>query len=97
MLEYIVCANIMAHMDEQQVLSDRQHAFRKWHSCETQLTAVINDQVKLLEDRLTHLFWTSRRLLTHTLMNYLKANYPVMALTERWIDSFFVIEHNELL
>ena len=38
----------MAHLDEYQLLSDRQHAFRKRHSCETQLTTVINDWVKIL-------------------------------------------------
>ena len=42
-LEHIVCSNIMAHLDEYKLLSDRQHAFRKRHSCETQLTTVIND------------------------------------------------------
>ena len=43
LLEHIVCLNIIAHLDEYQLLSDRQHAFRKRHSCETQLTTVIND------------------------------------------------------
>ena len=42
LLEHIVCSNIMAHLDEYNLLSDRQHAFRKGHSCETQLTTVIN-------------------------------------------------------
>ena len=42
-LEHIACSNIMAHLDEHDLLSDRQHALRKWHSCETQLTTVIND------------------------------------------------------
>ena len=36
LLEHIVCSNIMAHLDEYKLLSDRQHAFRKGHSCETQ-------------------------------------------------------------
>ena len=43
LLEHIVCSNIMAHLDEYKLLSDRQQAFRKRHSCETQLTTVIND------------------------------------------------------
>ena len=30
----IICSNIMAHLDEYNLLSDRQHAFRKRHSCE---------------------------------------------------------------
>ena len=29
MLEHIVCTNVMAHLDEHKLLSDRQHAFRK--------------------------------------------------------------------
>ena len=41
----------MAHLDEHELLSDRQHAFRKWHSCETQLTTVINDWAKILDKK----------------------------------------------
>ena len=41
----------MAHLDEHELLSDRQHAFRKWHSCETQLTSVINDWAKILDKK----------------------------------------------
>ena len=51
LLEHIVCSNIMAHLDEYNLLSDRQHAFRKGHSCETQLTTVINDWAKILDNR----------------------------------------------
>ena len=31
LLEHIVCSNIMAHLDEHKLLSDRQYAFRKWN------------------------------------------------------------------
>ena len=51
LLEHIVCSNIMAHLDEYKLLSDRQHAFRKGHSCETQLTTVINDWAKILDNK----------------------------------------------
>ena len=51
LLKHIVCSNIMAHLDEYKLLSDRQHAFRKGHSCETQLTTVINDWAKILDNR----------------------------------------------
>ena len=47
LLEHIVCSEIMAHLDKYKLLSDRQHAFRKRHSCETQLTTVINDWAKI--------------------------------------------------
>ena len=49
LLQHIVRSNIMARLDEYRLLSDRQHAFRKRHSCETLLTTVINDQVKILD------------------------------------------------
>ena len=39
----------MAHLDEHKLLSDRQHAFPKRHSCETQLITVINDWAKILD------------------------------------------------
>ena len=40
----------MSHLDEHKLLSDKQHAFRKWHSCETQLATVINDWTKILDN-----------------------------------------------
>ena len=50
LLEHIVCSIIMAHLDEHKLLSDRQDAFRKRHSCETQLITVINDWAKILDN-----------------------------------------------
>ena len=41
----------MAHLDEHKLLSDKQHTFRKWHSSETQLAAVINDWAKSLDNK----------------------------------------------
>ena len=47
LLAHTVCSNITAHLDDYQLLSKRQHAFRKRHSCDTQLTTVINNWVKI--------------------------------------------------
>ena len=47
--EHIVCTNIMAHLDERKLLSDRQHALRRNRSCESQLITVINDWAKILD------------------------------------------------
>ena len=41
----------MDHLDQYNLLSDKQHAFRKWHSCETQLITVINDWAKILDKK----------------------------------------------
>ena len=77
--------NIMAHLDEHKLLSDRQHAFRKGHSCETQLTTVINDWAKILDNRgqVEHSYWILKRHLIHPLMNSLKANCLAMELVAR--------------
>ena len=42
-LEHIVCSNFMGHLESEKILNPKQHAFRKGHSCETQLVNVIND------------------------------------------------------
>ena len=44
LLEHIVCSNIMAHLDEHKLLSDKQHAFRK-------LATVVNDWAKILDNK----------------------------------------------
>ena len=82
---YLLCSNIMAHLDEYKLVSDRQHAFRKRHICETQLTTVINDWAQILEieDRLTHSYWILKRHLIHPLMNSLRANCLAMELVAR--------------
>ena len=52
LLEHLVCSNIMAHhLDGYKLMSDRQYAFRKRHSCETQLTTIINAWAKILDNK----------------------------------------------
>ena len=78
-----MCLNIMAHLDEHKLLLDRQHAFRKIHSCETQLTMVINDWAK---------FWTIKHKVDafildfeNSIINSLKVNSSAtVQLWDRW-------------
>ena len=76
LLEHIVCSNVMAHLDEHKLLSDSQHAFRKGHSCETQLTTVINDLAKILDTRgqVDIFMFDFEKAFDNPLMNSLKAN-----------------------
>ena len=85
LLKHIVCSNMLAHLDKYKLLSDRQHAFRKGHSCETQLTTVINDWAKILGNReqVDYSYWILKRHLIHPLMNSLKANCLAMELVTR--------------
>ena len=83
----------MAHLDEYQLLSDRQHALRKMHSCETQLTTVIIDWVKILDkggkvDTFILDFEKAFDTLPHELLKSKLFGYGSSGKTLRWIDSF---------
>ena len=70
----------MAHLDEYNLLSDRQHAFRRKHSCETQLTTVINDWAKLLDStgQVDTFILDFEKAFDTPLVNFLKANCLAM-------------------
>ena len=89
----IVCSNIMAHLDEYKLLSDRQHAFRKRHSCETQLTTVINDWAKILDnggqvDTFILDFEKAFDTPPHELLKSKLFGCGIGGKTLKWIDSF---------
>ena len=85
LLEHIVCSNIMAHLDEHKLLSDRQHAFRKRHSSETQLITVISDWVKILDNggHVGTFILDFEKAFDTPRMNYLNASCMGMVLVER--------------
>ena len=81
LLEHIVCSNIMSHLDEHKLLSDKQHALRKWHSCGTQLATVINDWAKILDNKgQVDIHIGLRKSFRHPHMNPLRVNCLVMDL-----------------
>ena len=93
LLEHIVCSNIMAHLDEHELLSDRPHAFRKWHSCETQLTTVINDWAKILDkkgqvDTFILDFKKAFDTPPHELLKSKLFSYGIGGTTLNWINAF---------
>ena len=51
LLEHIVCSNLMQFFEGNNILSDRQHAFRQKRSCETQLNTVIHDWAGMLDKK----------------------------------------------
>ena len=87
LLEHIVCSNIMAHLDEHRLLPEKQHAFRKWHSCETQLITVIDDWAKILDKQgQVDTFILDFKKAFDTpppLMNFSKVNCLAMELEEK--------------
>ena len=102
LLEHIVCSNIMAHLDEYKLLSDRQHAFRKGHSCETQLTTVINDWAKILDNRGqvdTFILDFEKAFDTppHELLKSKLFSSGIGGKTLKWIDSFLCFRQQRVL
>ena len=96
LLEHI--SNIMAHLDGYKLLSDRQHAFRKRHSCETQLTRVINDWAKVLDNRGqidTFILDFKKAFDTppHELLKSKLFSYGIGGKTLKWIDAFLYFRH----
>ena len=49
-MEHIIYTKIITHLENNKILSDAQHGFRKNRSCETQLIATINDFAQTLND-----------------------------------------------
>ena len=50
LLEHIVASELMGHVELYNLLSPAQHAFRKRHSCETQLLLTANDWAKAIDE-----------------------------------------------
>ena len=102
-IEHTVCSNIMAHLDEYQLVSDTdgQHAYRKRHSycCETQLATDINDWVKVLDKGGqvdTYILDLEKAFDTpgggpHKLLKSKLFGYGIGGKTLMWVDSFFLL------
>ena len=92
----------MAHLDEYKLLSDRQHAFRKGHSCETQLTTVINNWVKILDkrgqvDTFIFDFETAFDTHPHELLKSKLFSYEIGGKPLKWIDSFLCFRQQRVV
>ena len=92
-IDHMVCSNVMAHLEQHELLSDRQHALRKNHYCKTQLTVVINDWAKILGHWWTNWlfnlgllkgFWNTSLLQCYAIVFYL--HVPLHKFREKWIQ-----------
>ena len=93
LLEHIVCSNTMAHLNEYIIFSDTQRAFRNRHSCETQLTSVINDSANIFDnggqvDTFILDFEKAFDTPPHELLKSKLFCYGIGGKTLKWIDSF---------
>ena len=100
--EHLVCSNIMAHLDGYNLLSNRQHGFKKRHSCETQLTMVINDWTKILDNRGqvdTFILDSVKAFDTppHEILKSKLFSYGTGGKTLKWIDSFLYFRQQRVV
>ena len=51
LMEHVISSSMMRHLDDNGILTDTQHGFRKHRSCESQLISTIHDLTKGIEDR----------------------------------------------
>ena len=84
------------------LLSDRQHAFREGHSCEIQLTTVINDWAKILVNRGqvdTFILDFEKAFDTppHELLKSKLFSYGIDSKTLKWIDSFLCFRQQRVV
>ena len=89
----------MAHLDEHKLVSDRQYAFRKKHSCDTRLITVMNDWAKILDKSglVDSFVLDFEKAFDTPLMNHSNVNYMAMVLVGRLRNGqipFFVIYSN---
>ena len=92
----------MAHLDEYKLHSNRQHAFRKRRSCETQLTTVINDWAKILDnggqvDTFILDFEKAFDTPTHELLKSKQFCCGIGGKTLKWIDSFLCYRQQQVV
>ena len=92
----------MGHLDQYNLLSDKQHTFRKWNSCETQLNKVISDWAKILEKRvrLTLSFGILKKAfdtLPHELLKSKLLSYGIGGNTLEWVNAFLCFRQQKVV
>ena len=92
----------MAHLDELKLLSEKQHASRKWHSCETQLITVIDDWAKILDNQgqIDTFILDFEKAFDTTPHEPLKSklfSYGIGGKTMKWIDAFLCFRQQRVV
>ena len=93
LLEHIISSNLMKHYDMHNILSSKQHAFRKNHSCDTQLVSVLDDWASALDknkqvDVFILDFEKAFDTVPHELLKAKLFSLGVSRQVITWVDSF---------
>ena len=93
LLEHIISSSLMTHFENNNIINVKQHAFRKDHSCETQLVNVIDDWAAALDktkqtDVFILDFEKAFDTVPHELLKSKLHGFGVNKSVMNWIDSF---------
>jgi hypothetical protein len=93
LLEHIIHSNIITFLDENGILNDAQHGFRKRRSCESQLILTINDLAKGLDagsqiDAILLDFSKAFDKVPHRRLMAKLHHYGIRGTTHAWIQDF---------
>ena len=91
--EHIVARAIMQHLEENDLLADQQHGFRKNRSCESQLLLFVDELVReLAKGRQTDVavmdFSKAFDVVPHKRLLYKLKYYGIRGSTLKWIEDF---------
>ena len=101
-LEHILHSNIMKHLENNNILTDLQHGFRKHRSCETQLIITVNGLAKSINHReqigsILLDFSKAFDKVCHQNLLLKLEHYDIRERELQWIKKFWRIELKKLL
>jgi hypothetical protein len=92
-MEHVVASSLMSHLDSKDILSRRQHGFRRGRSCESQLLEFVDELTRLVEgggqaDVLIMDFAKAFDKCNHSLLVHKLNAYGIQDQTNTWISNF---------
>ena len=92
-MEHVIVSNIMKHLEDQDILCDEQHGFRRKRSCETQLLKFYDDITMGLDngypsDVIIMDFAKAFDRVNHSLLVHKLEYYGIQGMVNKWIESF---------
>ena len=101
-MEHIICSNMMKHLDSNNILTDKQHGFRKKRSCDSQLLITVDDLARSLNNRqqvdcILLDFSKAFDKVSHFLLHHKLNFYGIRQKNLNWIDDFLAGRTQEVV
>ena len=92
-MKHILVRHMLRHFDDGNIISDKQHGFRKGHSCETQLITTVNDLLASADvgnraDIAILDFFKAFDMVSHRRLMSKLDHYGIRGNIHKWISSF---------